>query len=140
MNQDDEDDFLGESRVARTNHIDTSDEYYNFPPKLTVKSSPIRVKNIGQNDCPHLLKEIDFKTTSNNYIPSVPTSTNNVCHGNKVFSPKPPVETVSWISFLTVFPKQLSPKIPFRYHLMRSNNGLKSDCPIRTAQVLNTRP
>jgi SH3-domain binding protein 5 len=71
--QTDEDDFLGESRA---NRIDTNDEYYNFPPKLTTKSSPIRVKSMNQNECPHLLREIELKTATGNYMSTVPTPTN----------------------------------------------------------------
>ncbi|KAG4078194.1 hypothetical protein HA402_002246 [Bradysia odoriphaga] len=36
-----------------------TDEYLDFPSKLSTKSSPIRQKNIEKLDCPHLIRDFD---------------------------------------------------------------------------------
>lgn len=49
------------SRFQNDECIDTStnisDEYLDFPSKLSIESSPIRQKNIEKLDCPHLLRD-----------------------------------------------------------------------------------
>lgn len=39
--------------------IDSCDEYLDFPPKLSTKSSPIRQKKVDLLDCPHLLRDFE---------------------------------------------------------------------------------
>lgn len=41
-------------------HIDSSDEYLDFPPKLSLKASPIRKKKLDDHECPHLLKDFSY--------------------------------------------------------------------------------
>lgn len=36
---------------------DFTDEYLDFPSKLSIESSPIRQKNIDKLDCPHLMRD-----------------------------------------------------------------------------------
>lgn len=37
----------------------SNEEYLDFPPKLSSKSSPIKQKNIEKLDCPHLMRDFD---------------------------------------------------------------------------------
>lgn len=39
------------------NQINSSDEYLDFPPRLTTKASPIRQHHVSHSDCPHLLRD-----------------------------------------------------------------------------------
>jgi hypothetical protein len=38
--------------------IDISEEFLDFPAKLSLKASPIRQKKLDKHDCPHLLKDL----------------------------------------------------------------------------------
>lgn len=46
--------------------INSTDEYMEFPQKMSVKSSPVRQKKVGELDCPHMFK--DFKDTSSTTV------------------------------------------------------------------------
>lgn len=59
--------------------IDTTDEYLDFPPKLTLKSNPIRPQRLSKHDCPHLLKDIQFRDSDFEKIPSQSTSNDFLC-------------------------------------------------------------
>lgn len=60
--------------------IDTTDEYLDFPPKLTLKSNPIRPQRLSKHDCPHLLKDIQFRDSDDfEKLPSQSTSNDFLC-------------------------------------------------------------
>lgn len=37
--------------------INSTDEYMDFPKKMTTKSSPVRQKKVGELDCPHMYQD-----------------------------------------------------------------------------------
>lgn len=47
-----------------SSQINSTDEYLEFPSKLSLKSSPIKQQNLDKHDCPHLLRDFDFGATS----------------------------------------------------------------------------
>lgn len=51
-------------------HINSSDEYLDFPPQLSTKSSPIRQQRLDQSDCRHLLRDFDGYPYEENQTPS----------------------------------------------------------------------
>lgn len=59
--------------------IDTTDEYLDFPPKLTLKANPIRPQRLSKHDCPHLLKDIQFRDSDFEKIPRQSTSSDFLC-------------------------------------------------------------
>ncbi|ETN67768.1 hypothetical protein AND_000409 [Anopheles darlingi] len=51
------------SAVPPTARIESSDEYLEFPAKLTMKASPVKQRYLDKLDCPHLLKDFARKTS-----------------------------------------------------------------------------
>lgn len=49
------------NKMTFPNQIDSCDEYLDFPPKLSTKSSPVRQKRFDQHDCPHLLRDFEHR-------------------------------------------------------------------------------
>uniref|UniRef100_A0A1L8DLY8 Putative btk-associated sh3-domain binding protein sab n=1 Tax=Nyssomyia neivai TaxID=330878 RepID=A0A1L8DLY8_9DIPT len=47
---------------SNSSQIDSSDEYLDFPAKLTTKSSPVRQQRFTSIDCPHLLRDVDVRS------------------------------------------------------------------------------
>ncbi|XP_059618724.1 SH3 domain-binding protein 5 isoform X1 [Phlebotomus argentipes] len=48
--------------ASNSSQIDSSDEYLDFPAKLSTKSSPVRQQRFAALDCPHLLRDIDIRS------------------------------------------------------------------------------
>ncbi|XP_055684799.1 SH3 domain-binding protein 5 isoform X2 [Lutzomyia longipalpis] len=48
--------------ASNSSQIDSSDEYLDFPAKLTSKSSPVRQQRFSPLDCPHLLRDVDMRS------------------------------------------------------------------------------
>lgn len=45
--------------------INSTDEYLDFPQKMSVKSSPVRQKNVGELDCPHMYQDFQGSSSGN---------------------------------------------------------------------------
>lgn len=43
-----------------SSQIESTDEYLDFPLKLSLKSSPIKQKQLDKHSCPHLLRDFNF--------------------------------------------------------------------------------
>lgn len=66
-NEEDEESDQVEDVINRLNksEINSTDEYLEFPSKLSVKSSPIRQQKLDKHDCPHLYRDYkDHKPNS----------------------------------------------------------------------------
>lgn len=50
--------------TRNSSQINSTDEYLEFPSKLSMKSSPIKQQTLDKHDCPHLLRDFDFGATS----------------------------------------------------------------------------
>ncbi|XP_055710926.1 SH3 domain-binding protein 5 isoform X2 [Phlebotomus papatasi] len=48
--------------ASNSSQIESNDEYLDFPPKLSTKSSPVRQQRFPPLDCPHLLRDIDVRS------------------------------------------------------------------------------
>ena len=57
VNSIDDDISSSSSNLNNEPKVDIGDEYLEFPPKLSMKASPIRQKKLDKHDCPHLLKD-----------------------------------------------------------------------------------
>lgn len=44
--------------------INSTDEYMDFPQKLSLKSSPVRQKQVGVLDCPHMYQDFSASKSS----------------------------------------------------------------------------
>ncbi|XP_035776156.1 uncharacterized protein LOC118458083 isoform X2 [Anopheles albimanus] len=78
----------GASAVPPTARIECSDEYLEFPAKLTVKASPVKQRYLDKLDCPHLLKDFARKTS-----PSAESDSDN-CQ----YSPNPTIDDITNMS------------------------------------------
>ncbi|XP_050099459.1 uncharacterized protein LOC126579850 isoform X2 [Anopheles aquasalis] len=76
------------SAVPPTARIECSDEYLEFPAKLTVKASPVKQRYLDKLDCPHLLKDFARKTS-----PSAESDSDN-CQ----YSPNPTIDDITNMS------------------------------------------
>lgn len=47
-----------------SSQINSTDEYLEFPSKLSLKSSPIKQQTLDKHECPHLLRDFDFGASS----------------------------------------------------------------------------
>lgn len=47
-------------RSNSSSQIESTDEYLDFPLKLSLKSSPIKQKQLDKHSCPHLLRDFSF--------------------------------------------------------------------------------
>lgn len=45
---------------SNSSQINSTDEYLDFPMKLSLKSSPIRQKALDKHTCPHLLRDFEI--------------------------------------------------------------------------------
>uniref|UniRef100_A0A2M4AM09 Putative btk-associated sh3-domain binding protein sab n=2 Tax=Anopheles triannulatus TaxID=58253 RepID=A0A2M4AM09_9DIPT len=76
------------SAMPPTARIECSDEYLEFPAKLTVKASPVKQRYLDKLDCPHLLKDFARKTS-----PSAESDSDN-CQ----YSPNPTIDDITNMS------------------------------------------
>ncbi|XP_063710158.1 SH3 domain-binding protein 5-like isoform X2 [Culicoides brevitarsis] len=60
-----------------SSQINSTDEYLEFPPKLSLKSSPIKQQIMDKHECPHLLRDFDFGRASTAATVSSATSSPN---------------------------------------------------------------
>uniref|UniRef100_A0A336MXU6 CSON008152 protein n=1 Tax=Culicoides sonorensis TaxID=179676 RepID=A0A336MXU6_CULSO len=52
------------SSLSNSSQINSTDEYLEFPSKLSLKSSTIKQQTLDKHDCPHLLRDFDFGTSN----------------------------------------------------------------------------
>lgn len=48
--------------------INSTDEYFDFPQKMSLKSSPVRQKRVDELECPHMYQ--DFKSSTSGQMVS----------------------------------------------------------------------
>lgn len=82
------------SSCNNSSQINSTDEYLEFPSKLSMKSSPIKQQTLDKHDCPHLLRDFDFGTTGTSgskygcdYSRNVNTTLRHDDSDGEIFSP-----------------------------------------------------
>lgn len=121
-----------------SSQIESTDEYLEFPLKLSLKSSPIKQKHLDKHSCPHLLRDFNFGASCSRL-----GCERNTDDSDGTFSPN----QTDIVSSYMYKKKCLSPSISettnffFRpiYRQTILNIGLKYDCQIQIVRVQSTR-